>query len=145
MITFDAVRYRAIAINTLTLSPGTTSIIGPNGSGKTTFLKLCAGIAEPEHGTIRVDGTFPRLTEIGYVNEFPDRNILFPLVKDELASPLRFAHIPCKETDRAVVECAERLGISHLLDRAYAGPERRREDHRCICRSMYQQAPGPYP
>ena len=59
MITFDAVRYRAIAINTLTLSPGTTSIIGPNGSGKTTFLKLCAGIAEPEHGPSGLMVPFP--------------------------------------------------------------------------------------
>jgi energy-coupling factor transport system ATP-binding protein len=117
MITFAAVRYRAIAIDTLTFSPGVTSVIGPNGSGKTTFLKLCAGITEPEQGSVLVDGKSPRLTDIGYVNEFPDRNILFPLVKDELASPLRFSHTPCRETDRAVAECAERLGISHLLDR----------------------------
>jgi len=117
MITLDMLRYRALAIDELALPPGVISLIGPNGSGKTTFLKLCAGIAEPEHGTVLVDGTCPRLIDIGYVNEFPDRNILFPLVKDELASPLRFANIPCRETDHAVRECAARLGLTHLLDR----------------------------
>jgi energy-coupling factor transport system ATP-binding protein len=117
MITFDGLRYRDLVIDSLALSPGMTSVIGPNGSGKTTFLKLCTGIAEPERGTVLIDGRSPRLTGIGYVNEFPDRNILFSLVKDELASPLRFAYTPCKETDRIVSDCAERLGISHLLDR----------------------------
>ncbi|MGB8308528.1 MAG: energy-coupling factor ABC transporter ATP-binding protein [Methanoregula sp.] len=117
MITVEALRYRDIVIGALALPPGVTSLIGPNGSGKTTFLKLCAGITAPEHGTVLVDGQCPRLTEIGYVNEFPDRNILFPMVKDELASPLRFAHIPCRETDHTVRDCAARLGLSPLLDR----------------------------
>ena len=117
MITIDALRYRHLAIDTLTLPPGITSVIGPNGSGKSTFLKICAGIAEPESGAVFVDDQTPRLTGIGYVNEFPDRNILFSTVKDELASPLRFRYTPCRETDREVRDCAGTLGISHLLDR----------------------------
>ena len=117
MITIDALRYRQLAIDTLTIPPGITSVIGPNGSGKSTFLKLCAGIAEPESGNVLVDEASPRQTGIGYVNEFPDRNILFSTVKDELASPLRFRFTPCKETDRAVRACAETLGVGHLLGR----------------------------
>ncbi|MGA9029763.1 MAG: energy-coupling factor ABC transporter ATP-binding protein [Methanoregula sp.] len=117
MITIDALRYRHLAIDTLTIPPGITSVIGPNGSGKSTFLKLCAGIAEPEGGTVFVDDQTPRQTGIGYVNEFPDRNILFSTVKDELASPLRFRFTPCTETDRSVRNCAETLGIGYLLDR----------------------------
>ncbi len=117
MITIKNIRYRLLAIGTLAIIPGITSVIGPNGSGKSTLLKLCAGIAEPACGTVLVDGRSPRKTEIGFVNEFPDRNILFSTVKDELASPLRFRHTACKETDLAVRDCAERLGISRLLDR----------------------------
>jgi branched-chain amino acid transport system ATP-binding protein len=37
--------------------PGTaTAIIGPNGSGKTTFLNLCTGYLKPSAGSIRLSG-----------------------------------------------------------------------------------------
>ena len=117
MITFENIRYRLLTIDTLTIAPGVTSVIGPNGSGKSTFLKICAGIAEPKSGMVLVDGKAPRETEIGFVNEFPDRNILFSTVKDELASPLRFRHTPCGETERTVRACAGTMGITSLLDR----------------------------
>ncbi|HNX18130.1 MAG TPA: energy-coupling factor ABC transporter ATP-binding protein [Methanoregula sp.] len=117
MITFENIRYRLLAIDTLTLSPGITSVIGPNGSGKSTFLKICAGIALPESGTVFVDGRPPRDIAAGYVNEFPDRNIIFSSVKDELASPLRFCRTPCEETDRTVRACAGTMRITDLLDR----------------------------
>jgi energy-coupling factor transporter ATP-binding protein EcfA2 len=52
------------------------------------------------------------------VNEFPDRNILFVNVFDEIASPLRFRRIPCDEIDSNVRACAEDIGITHLLKRA---------------------------
>lgn len=31
-------------------------LLGPNGAGKTTTLKLCLGLTEPDHGTIRLVG-----------------------------------------------------------------------------------------
>src|ERR1700748_2971491 len=33
-----------------------TQIHGPSGAGKTTFLKIIAGLVQPEKGTIKVDG-----------------------------------------------------------------------------------------
>jgi energy-coupling factor transport system ATP-binding protein len=117
MITAEKVRYRTLAIEDLRIAPGITSVIGPNGSGKTTFLKLLAGIAEPETGRILVDGVTPRNTEIGWVNEFPDRNILFQNAFEEIASPLRFRHLPCTVIEERVVSCLESLGITHLATR----------------------------
>jgi len=117
MIAFENGRFRTLSVPSLVLPPGVTTIIGPNGAGKSTFLKLCAGIAEPEEGTVTIDGQSPRKTEVGYVNEFPNRNLLFSTVHDELASPLRFRHTPCAETEREVRACAERWGIAGLLDR----------------------------
>jgi energy-coupling factor transport system ATP-binding protein len=117
MISLAFLRYRNLAIDTLTINPGITTIIGANGSGKTTFLKLCAGIALPDSGTIMIDNTPPRQTGIGWVNEFPDRNILFVNVFDEIASPLRFRRTPCDTIDSSVRACAEVLGITHLLKR----------------------------
>jgi energy-coupling factor transport system ATP-binding protein len=118
MIEVSGLRYRNIGIDSLTIPPGITSVIGPNGSGKTSFLRLCSGIAEPEAGEILIDGKKPRETDVGWVNEFPDKNILFSRVSDEIASALRFQHLPCKQTECAVLAIAETMDIMHLLDRS---------------------------
>jgi energy-coupling factor transport system ATP-binding protein len=119
MIALESLRFRNLSIDTLTIHPGITSIIGPNGSGKTSFLKICAGITLPDRGTISIDDLPPRETEIGWVNEFPDQNILFARVIDEIASPLRFRRAEsCRAIEEDVRACAESLGISPLLTRA---------------------------
>ena len=117
MIELSGLRYRMIRIDSLTIPPGITSVIGPNGSGKTTFLRLCSGIAEPDAGVIHINGKTPRETDVGWVNEFPDKNILFSRVSDEIASALRFSHQPCGEIDSAVKTIARLMDITHLLDR----------------------------
>lgn len=117
MIELSGLSYRRIRIDSLTIPPGITSVIGPNGSGKTTLLRLCSGIAVPETGMIQIDGRTPRETDVGWVNEFPDKNILFSRVSDEIASALRFSHIPCDEIDHAVKTIAHQMNITYLLDR----------------------------
>jgi energy-coupling factor transport system ATP-binding protein len=117
MIIIENLWYRNLAIDALTIKPGITTIIGPNGSGKTTFLKICAGIILPDSGTIMVDDGPPRQTDVGWVNEYPDRNLLFVNVSDEISSPLRFRHDSCDSVDAAIKSCAEIMGITHLLKR----------------------------
>ncbi len=122
MIAIDALRCRNLVIDSLAIGPGITSLIGPNGSGKTTFLRICAGIELPDHGTVSIDGASPRSTETGWVNEFPDRNILFARVYDEIASPLRFRRdIACDAIDAGVKACAESMHLAHLLSREVRG------------------------
>lgn len=43
----------------------TTALVGLNGSGKSTFLKILAGVLEPTEGTVKVKGTIAPLIELG--------------------------------------------------------------------------------
>ena len=56
-------------------------IIGPNGGGKTTLVKLILGILEPDRGMIRVFGRPPReaVSRIGYVQQDIHVNRGFPI------------------------------------------------------------------
>lgn len=51
-------------------------LLGPNGSGKTTFLKLCAGILTPNAGTIEIDGKMVGHETKSLVSYLPDRTYL---------------------------------------------------------------------
>jgi energy-coupling factor transport system ATP-binding protein len=118
MIRIGNLRYRSLVIDNLLIGRGITSLIGANGSGKTTLLKLCAGITVPDAGSILIGGAEPRKTEIGWVNEFPDRNFLFDTPEDEIASPLRFQHIPPDEITLRMGEIRQRFGLDRLPDRS---------------------------
>ncbi len=117
MIRIQNLRSGILDIPALTLSDGLTAVTGENGAGKTTFLRLCAGITLPAAGTIEIDGVPPRSCEAGYVSEFPDRHLIFALVCDEISSSLRFAHTNPDEIDAAVAVVAEQFGLTQLLDR----------------------------
>jgi len=57
------------------------AIIGPNGGGKTTLLKLMLGLLVPVKGTVHVDGKPPREAShcIGYVPQNVHSNHSFPI------------------------------------------------------------------
>ena len=57
------------------------SIIGPNGGGKTTLLKLLLGLIEPQAGTIRVLGVTPHEARprIGYTPQHAHLDMQFPV------------------------------------------------------------------
>jgi zinc transport system ATP-binding protein len=57
------------------------AIIGPNGGGKTTLLKLMLGLLEPDRGKIRIFGLSPRqaVNRIGYVPQNVHINRDFPI------------------------------------------------------------------
>ena len=57
------------------------AVIGPNGGGKTTLLKLVLGLLTPVKGTVRVDGKSPQKASpcIGYVPQDVHTNRSFPI------------------------------------------------------------------
>ncbi len=92
----------------LSIEPGKLNILlGPNGSGKTTFLKTILGILKPRHGKISVYGFTPwrdhvKIKKItGYV---PEDDILYHslTVKEYLYMIARIRGIPRDMVDEAV-------------------------------------------
>ena len=55
-------------------------IIGPNGGGKTTLLKLILGLLEPDRGEVRVFGGPPRAARLrmGYMPQYVQHDPQFP-------------------------------------------------------------------
>ena len=51
-------------------------LLGPNGSGKTTFIKLCNGLLTPSSGELRICGCAPGKESKALVSYLPDRPYL---------------------------------------------------------------------
>lgn len=108
-------------------------LLGPPGAGKTTILRIIAGLEKPDQGEIylggeRVNEVHPMDRDVAMIFEDP---ALYPHMTayDNLAHPLRLRKLPKTEIRRKVQEVAEVLHITHLLDRrpdTFSGGERRR-------------------
>ena len=117
MITVAGLSHGVLDIPELIIPAGRVAVIGPNGGGKTTLLRLLAGLDLPASGEILIDGLPPRARDVGWVGESPGREMIFHRVSDEIASPLRFRHDPCALVDQRVREVIRELGIGEILGR----------------------------
>ena len=69
-----------VALNNVNLTLGTGKVIGllgPNGSGKTTFLKIIAGLLTPSSGSAMINGMAPGFETKKIVSFLPD-TVFFP-------------------------------------------------------------------
>jgi len=67
---------------TLDIMPGKIlGLLGPNGSGKTTFLKIAAGILHESSGEILIDGEKPGVYTKSIVSYLPDNEYLLKWMK----------------------------------------------------------------
>ena len=96
-------------------------LLGPTGAGKTTTLRLVAGLERPDSGDVLIDGrsvvsATPAQRDVAMVFQqyslYPHMN-----VRENLAFPLRspVLRTPEDQIERKVREVAEVLQISHKL------------------------------
>jgi zinc transport system ATP-binding protein len=113
------------------------AIIGPNGGGKTTLVRLILGLVPLKRGVIRVFGGTPRENRhlLGYVPQFHSFDFHYPVTLREMVLSGRLG---CKtgiftrysQSDKRIAdETLSLLGLEMLADReisALSGGERQR-------------------
>ena len=109
----------------LRAEPGNvTAIIGPTGCGKSTLIFILAGLLKPEKGLVLYNGlpleniVSKVRREIGVLFQNPDDQLFNPTVYDEIAYSLRTLGVVEEKIKSRVEDVAERLRISHLLNRS---------------------------
>jgi energy-coupling factor transporter ATP-binding protein EcfA2 len=96
------------------------AVLGPNGSGKTTFVKQAIGLLKPKAGRVLVNGRDTReasvaeiASTLGYVFQSPSHMLFAPTVREELSfGPKNLKHAK----DQIEKEVKEALQTVNLVD-----------------------------
>ncbi len=104
------------------------SVIGPSGAGKTTLIKILAGIELPTSGQIIMNGQrFDQLDEymrrefrfyhLGLINQFISDNLFSHLsVRQNLMIPKKMFYLPREQAKKDVEEIAKLLNLRHVYN-----------------------------
>ncbi|MGC8601108.1 MAG: ABC transporter ATP-binding protein [Thermoprotei archaeon] len=94
------------------------SLVGPNGSGKTTILRLIAGLQKPSQGEVRVMGkpttkmSRKELSSfVGYVFQDPDQMLFNTTVLSEVEFTPRLMGLNAQAVRKKAIEILEEFGL----------------------------------
>ena len=114
----------AVALDDVSLDVPTgslTALLGPSGGGKSTLLRIIAGLDTPDTGTVRIEGedlthTPARSRGVGFCFQHyaPFRHLT---VRRNVAFGLEIRRRPKAEIKARVDELLELVGLSHLGER----------------------------
>lgn len=109
-----------------TLTENRIGIVGANGSGKSTFLRLINGLGSPTSGAVRVDG-LPVADngkqvrkKVGFMFSDAENQIIMPTVKEDIGFSLKRFKLPAKQREQRALAMLERYGLAtHADDSPY--------------------------
>ncbi|KKJ77158.1 ABC transporter ATP-binding protein [Kiloniella litopenaei] len=134
-----------IAEANLSLERGTlNTLLGPTLSGKTSLMRLMAGLDKPTKGRISFDGidvTGVRVQDRNVAMVY-QQFINYPAltVYENIASPLRIARAPADEIDRKVREAAAMMKLEPMLDRTPLELSGGQQQRTALARAMVKGA-----
>ena len=112
----------------LQLHEARIGLIGFNGAGKTSLLRMLAGLDVPQQGRIVRQGETLHSAErghapsrrVGLMFQNPDDQIIFPTVQEELQLSWRSAHPGSSRAQAApaVADFLQQRGLAHWAERA---------------------------
>jgi glycerol transport system ATP-binding protein len=129
----------------LELAPGRLYVLlGPTLAGKTSLMRLMAGLDRPTAGRILVDGAdvTGRSVRQRSVAMVYQQFINYPTLTafENIASPLRLKGLAAPMVERRVRETARMLHIEHLLDRLPAELSGGQQQRLAIARALVKEA-----
>jgi len=130
---------------TLDLAPGQLYVLlGPTLAGKTSLMRLIAGLDRPSSGRILVEGVdvtglSVRKRSVAMVYQ---QFINYPTLTafDNIASPLQLQGIAAAEINRQVRDTSRMLHIDHLLDRLPGELSGGQQQRLAIARALVKKA-----
>ena len=87
-------------------------LIGRNGSGKSSLLRLLQGLLTPQQGSIQIE------RPVGLVFQNPDHQMLFPTVPEELTFGLTERGVPPEDAKEQAIAIARRYSAENLVELA---------------------------
>ena len=100
-----------------------TTIVGHNGSGKSTIAKLLIGLLKAKSGEIKILGNtlneenvYSLRNHVGIVFQNPDNQFIGSTVSDDIAFGLENHCVPQEQMQAIIEDVAARVNMSDFLD-----------------------------
>ena len=131
----------------LELGEARIAVIGRNGSGKTSFMRLLAGLIRAESGAVTIAGADmykdrrEAVSQIGILFQNPDHQLIFPTVLEEMMFGLRQRGQSRAEADAGARRTLARFGKAHWADAAVVSLSQGQKHLLCLM-AVVAMAPG---